>query len=227
MDKSRLTRFTYPGILFLFSLLAMNWILGGNLLTIFFCFLKDTFNDKYIEILSAIISGLVSSPILGFILTSFSYEFILRRRIHLLTIPTEIEDDYYYAISRLARIKTDDIRKWKLGRKLSVHQSILRSQIEPKALKFTERRYGFGLLHLNSFFSIGLAVVIAFVIHLSQGHLCSSKPESNPEVFVLKVSIALVLVSYCISGFWFARNNIRESNNFEIDWIILNSKQLQ
>jgi len=98
-----------------------------------------------------------------------------------------------------------------------VHQAIIRSQMTEESILYTTRRFTMFWTHRNLFWTILTGIIIGF---LSATSNMKSGIENAADLFVIKGCILTLLIFYLMVANNRANYNLKQSNLFEINWII-------
>lgn len=217
MDQDRIIRISFPGIAIIITILATNWTFGGTL----FSFISDT---KSFEILTKIAALVLTTPVLGFVISSIVHRFTEENK--LFKIPNELLDNYRKALRTLAPyrpLNDEDFDKPFKSDVIMVHQAIIRSLMTEESLLYTTRRFTMFWTHRNLFWAILLGMIAGFLSAISD---MKFGIESTSDLFVIKSSILIMLTFYLIAANNRASYNLKQSNLFEINWIIWKADSL-
>lgn len=218
MDSNRIIRYTFPGISFAMSILLFDYVFGGRFL--FELWNRATDGQIPLELLTLFATGLISTPVLGFMLSTLTHE--IWKPSYLFRVPPKLETDYLKALRALAPnnvIPRDPFKKDK-NILIEIHQILLRSLTPNEPLGYTQRRFTMILVHLNILGSIAAALVFAIPYNLGNDAIeLKNIFKEWPKIYII-----LLYVIYCWYGIKAFKRNRRESNNFEIQWIIWKSE---
>ena len=213
--KDRTFRFGFTGILFILSVSFGFWYLGGSPTTLF------NINDKIIPV----IIGIISTPIIGFILSSinvYCWETLWPGEKLFQEPPKEIEQEYlkmvYEVFPSYSGIIYDEkekkyiIDKAKLDILLTTHQALMRKVDNKEAMEFSSRRLDTFYVHLNCIYTIFWGTLIGILINLlsKQNHGCLST----------KGLIIIPILFYFFVGHKHAIQSQKESNEFEKKFLL-------
>jgi hypothetical protein len=195
----RLYRFSIPGITFLLASWFFVYALTGiNLLSE-----RDLYKD--------ILAALISTPIIGLILTTFFHALLHGKKRkgksgpYWLYLPMSIDQRVFSEFSP-TQAKPEKKKDWKVF--YWNYQAYIRQNLESETIQFLTRRWTYCFVHYNNFWALGMALIFSFVYKFWVG--CSGQFQSS--LFLLGV---ITLVMYIFTGLYLASFALNDARNVE------------
>lgn len=211
MNEDRIIRISFPGIFFLVSLCTFDWILGGEILRDFF-----SQDSNKIDAITGAVAFIVSTPVLGFVISSFYYIilFCLPRWRFIIPQETAKRRQYLQALSNLYICNIPENMDSK--EITAMHQQVLRMKMKDEELGYISRRFTFYLTYSNTIVAIVFSFIIALLIHdWSLSYIFNG----------IKLVLVLFYVLYIIIAVWLAYRNLSESSDFEVQWVLFYDRE--
>lgn len=211
MNEDRIIRISFPGIFFLVSFCTFDWILGGEILKDFF-----SQDSSKIDAITGAIAFIVSTPVLGFVISSFYYTILFWLPSWRFIIPQETTKRRQY-LQALSNLYIHSIHENMDSKGITtIHQQVLRMKMKDEELGYISRRFTFYLTYSNTIVALVFSFIIALLIH--DWTLC--------YVFNgIKLVLVLFYVLYIIIAVWLAYRNLSESSDFEVQWVLFYDRE--
>jgi phosphate/sulfate permease len=217
--NERTIRFGFSGVTFILSLIFFYWWLGGSLQRILP--IKD--ESKLIEIAISVLS----TPVIGFILSSigtfFVRRLILPNHIEFLKPRDELSEMYLREIVNGSKTNATGIIPngnsyaiTDINRLYLAHTSLFIKRATDEAIKFSSRRIDIYNMHVSTISSIALAFCVSIII------ACQNKIFSNSTFDCGKSIWILFFIVYIGSGINQAIKALKQANEFEKIYLINN-----
>lgn len=219
MDSDRLIRYSFPGIVYIFYVVFFYVAFTGRLDLI-----DTTQNrDEKIEVLGVLLLVVTSTPLLGFMISTFTMRFlevVVGYRVHFTHPPKRLLDKIKV---RNATINTDwkpkyEKRRWfkkfmvlnfkerEMLRLLYIEYMVLRQKIVGEPLKFLERRWNIYWIHTNNIASILLALGTVLLFAKFDNFIYSKVPV---EKWTIKELIFVMIGVVTVLYVWIAQYSAR------------------
>ena len=195
------------GLIFILSVVFSFWYFGGKIE-------KSDLTDNPTIIGIAI--SIFSTPILGFVISALGSGILkLLYGISQKFLPPDecIEKEYYEMLERnfpqnFKRIQNRDYDHISLN-----HQILFRKWANPEVMKYTARRMDIYWSHVNTITSILAGFIIGCFILLYT-------KKNQLEYSCAKFYWIVPFVIYFFIGWWIARQDLKESNDFEKGFLV-------
>ena len=207
--QERFFRFGIAGLTFLLSVVFGFWYLGGKLSIII--------NTKN-EIIITTIVAIISTPSLGFIISSINkeiWEYIYPKKELFLNPPNIYKKEYLRMIfnafpehSGITNID-DTYKIEKLKTVLLNHQVLMRELANKETIDFSARRVDVFYAQINGIYSVISGIIIGFILNF---YLYASAVRSFNWIKALFIVLPIV---YVYVGCMQANRARNESNEFE------------
>ena len=220
MDQDRIIRMSFPGIAFIVTIFLWDYILGGSFYLRIINITQGTNETINLGLASFLLGLIISTPFLGFVLSSIPYAFLTAERCF--RIPDTLRPGYLEALRRISNQNVTNISHEQLT---SIHQPVIREEMSDEAVKYTTRRFTFFVTHINMIFSIAISFFIVSLVHIING-TSFIVPEENCAIMTIKIAIIGIYLGYIVAGIISAGRIKRESNEFEINWVINSANKL-
>lgn len=218
MPTDRIFKFSIPGLMFLFSMIFFDHLLGGNLI--------NRFIEADTDHLLTLISILISSPLIGIVFSTVAVgilqlKFVCGYKIWYYPPNAEIVK---YALRDVTELKDSvkkDIedeakKKWKkdaiVKKFYPYYQAKVRQHIKDEQMNFLERRWSVYWVHVNNISMIAFSLIIALILRKSSecGFSCLDHDYATHKLIGIGV-----LILYVFFGIKNACNSRRDATRFE------------
>ena len=211
--QERIFRFGHSGITFLLTTYFGFWYFGGVID-------KDTLSFFEKNYITTIIAAFISTPILGFIISSFGSVLLKSRGVkHKFCLPLEeFQNDYFELLNKHfpndSNSTLDPENKKNLETISMNHQILFRQYAKEEVMKYTCRRMDVYWTHVNTITSIIVSLIFSlWLVHYTK--------ETELDFQSMAKTIWIIPIGlYIIIGILLAVQNLKESNHFEKKFLI-------
>lgn len=218
MDQQRLFRITFLGLVFWASFLFGYWLFSGIYLS---CLLLHSYFNAILILLS--------SPALGFIISTLIHGFI-RLFVGIkaeYSLPTNAYRGYYInSLQRAANIiinnRNAELNKNRNLKKLYIyHQIVIRENMKSELISFCVRRMNIYWTQINIMGTIIIGIFFG-LCYLSYKSSTCLLDSTYHEFNCQKLYTLIPLVIYYIAAIFHLKRARREVSDIEINWVIKN-----
>jgi hypothetical protein len=138
MDQDRIIRMSFPGIAFFVTIFLWDYILGGSFYLSIINITQGTNETINLGLASFLLGLIISTPFLGFVLSSIPYAFLTAKRCF--RIPDTLRPGYLDALRRISNQNVTNISHEQLT---SIHQAVIREEMSDEAVKVYNKEVHF------------------------------------------------------------------------------------
>ena len=193
----RLYRFSIPGITFFFA----SW---------FFIFSLTGTNYLSGKVFLDILPILISTPVVGLILTTFFHAILhwikcgKRHGPYWYYLPKKLDENLFIELNN--NVKPTKKKEW--SRFYWNYQAYLRENLKSETIEFLTRRWTYCFIHYNNFWALGAALLFSLVFKF----YFLSCSQLHPFLLIAGL---IVMTFYIVSGWFLASFALADAKNVE------------